>query len=163
LTAGRPVVTASSDAGRPIEVAGNHPTGGRRSGRRQTGASPADRRPLRDGSRRRRQYQRHRLRDRQAAQFFRSQPASRPAPWPLYWALRWHEGRRVSDAVLCDLLWGEFALKPKDPGRSLRELMIYVHKRYGDKWRIEDLGRAFCIMPRVQDPPSRQQAQEGGT
>ena len=70
----------------------------------------------------------------------------------LYWVLRWHEGRRVSDAVLCDVLWGEFASKPKDPGASLRELMIYVHKRYGDKWKIEDFGRAFRIMPRVQEP-----------
>ena len=70
----------------------------------------------------------------------------------LYWALRWHEGRRVSYAVLCDVLWGEFALKPTDPAGSLRELMVYVHKRYGDKWRIEDCGRAFRIMPRVQEP-----------
>src|SRR5690348_7870943 len=70
----------------------------------------------------------------------------------LYWALRWHEGRRVSYAVLSDLLWGEFAQKPKDPAPSLRELMTYVHKRHGDKWRIEDSGRAFRIMPRVQDP-----------
>ena len=70
----------------------------------------------------------------------------------LYWALRWHEGRRVSYAVLCDVLWGEFALKPTDPAASLRELMVYVHKRYGDKWKIEDSGRAFRIMPRVQEP-----------
>ena len=70
----------------------------------------------------------------------------------LYWALRWHEGRRVSYAVLCDLLWGEFAQKPKDPADSLRELMTYVHKRYGDKWRIEDSGRAFCIAPRAPEP-----------
>ena len=69
----------------------------------------------------------------------------------LYWALRWHEGRRVSDAVLCDVLWGEFALKPQDPAASLRELMTYVHKRYGDTWKIEDFGRAFRILPRVQE------------
>src|SRR5262249_51724030 len=70
----------------------------------------------------------------------------------LYWALRGDQGRRVSYAVLCDLLWGEYALKPKDPAASLRELMTYVHKRCGDKWRMEDSGRAFRIMPRVQDP-----------
>ena len=70
----------------------------------------------------------------------------------LYWALRWHEGRRVSYAVLCDLLWREFAQKPKDPAGSLRELMTYVTKRYGDKWRIEDPGRAFRITPCVQEP-----------
>jgi len=32
----------------------------------------------------------------------------------LYWTLRWHEGHRVSDAALSDVLWGEFAPKPKD-------------------------------------------------
>ena len=70
----------------------------------------------------------------------------------LYWALRWHEGRRVSYAVLCELLWGEFAQKPKYPAASIRELMTYVKQRYGAKWRIEDSGRAFRIMPCVQDP-----------
>jgi hypothetical protein len=66
----------------------------------------------------------------------------------LYWALRWHEGRRVSHAALCDVLWGEFASKPKDPTASLRELMAYVQRRHGDKWMIEDCGRAFRISPR---------------
>ena len=73
----------------------------------------------------------------------------------LYWALRWHEGRRVSYAVLSNLLWGEFAQKPKNPAASIRELMTYVHKRYGDNWRIEDSDRAFRITPLVQDPPIR--------
>src|SRR5664279_1372349 len=67
----------------------------------------------------------------------------------LYWALRWHEGRRVSCGVLGDVLWGEFAYKPKDPAPSLRELMVYVRKRHGDKWTIEDCGRAYRISPRV--------------
>src|SRR5947207_6856692 len=66
----------------------------------------------------------------------------------LFWALRWHEGRRVSDKALCDVLWGEFALKPKEPGASLRELMTYVDQRYGDRWVIEDFGKAFRISPR---------------
>jgi hypothetical protein len=66
----------------------------------------------------------------------------------LYWALRWHEGRRVSDAALCDVLWGEFANKPRNPTASLRELMAYVQQRHGDKWTIEDCGRAFRILPR---------------
>jgi len=60
----------------------------------------------------------------------------------LYWTLRWHEGRRVSYKVLCDVLWGEFASPPGDPAASLRELMAYVQKRYGE-WAIEDCGRAF--------------------
>ena len=66
----------------------------------------------------------------------------------LYWALRWHEGRRVSYRVLSDLLWGEFALEPKDPAASLRELMAYAQERHGDMWVIEDFGRGFCISPR---------------
>lgn len=66
----------------------------------------------------------------------------------LYWALRWHEGRRVSYRVLSDLLWGEFALEPKDPAASLRELMAYVQKRHGDIWVIEDFGQGFCISRR---------------
>ena len=69
----------------------------------------------------------------------------------LYWALRWHEGRQVPDAVLCDVLWGEFASKPKDPGSSLRELMTYVRKRHGDKWDFQDCGgKAFRILPRSE-------------
>jgi hypothetical protein len=51
--------------------------------------------------------------------------------------------------VLCDVLWGEFASKPKDPAASLRELMAYAQKRYGDKWAIEDCGKGFRISPRV--------------
>src|SRR6266850_7232327 len=66
----------------------------------------------------------------------------------LYWALRWHEGHRVSDKALCDVLWGEFASQPKDPAASLRELMAYVKKHHGNKWVIEDCGRAFRISPR---------------
>jgi hypothetical protein len=67
----------------------------------------------------------------------------------LYWALRWHEGRRVSDAALCDVLWGEFACKPKDPAASLRELMAYVRQRHGEKWDFQDCdGKAFRILPR---------------
>ena len=68
----------------------------------------------------------------------------------LYWALRWHEGRRVSYKLLCDVLWGEFALPPKDPAGSLRELMAHVQKCHGDKWIIEDCGRAFRVLPRIQ-------------
>jgi len=74
----------------------------------------------------------------------------------LYWALRWHEGRRVSDKALCDVLWGEFASKPKDPSASLRELMASVQKRHADKWIIEDCGRAFRILPRVPAATSDQ-------
>jgi hypothetical protein len=70
----------------------------------------------------------------------------------LYWTLRWHEGRRVSYRVLCDVLWGEFASKPKHPAAALRELMACAQKRHGDKWTIEDCGRAFRISPRVQVP-----------
>jgi hypothetical protein len=66
----------------------------------------------------------------------------------LYWALRWHEGRRVSYGVLCEVLWGEFACKPKDLSACLRELMAYVQQRHGDKWVIEDCGGAFRISPR---------------
>ena len=50
----------------------------------------------------------------------------------------------------CDVPWGEFALPPQDPVGSLRELMAYVQKRHGDKWLIEDSGRAFRILPRIQ-------------
>lgn len=67
----------------------------------------------------------------------------------LYWTLRWHEGRRVAYKVLCDVLWGEFALPPKDAAGSIRELMAHVQKRHGDQWLIEDYGRAFRILPRV--------------
>ena len=67
----------------------------------------------------------------------------------LYWTLRWHEGRNVSYRVLGDVLWGEFASKPKDPAASLRELMAHVQKRHGDKWTIEDCGGAFRISART--------------
>jgi hypothetical protein len=66
----------------------------------------------------------------------------------LFWALRWHEGRSVSYATIGDVLWGEFARKPKDPAPSLRELMTYVTKRYGAKWMIDDNGRGFRISRR---------------
>ena len=66
----------------------------------------------------------------------------------LFWALRWHEGRTVSYNALGELLWGEFARKPTDPASSLRELMTYVTKRYGDKWIVTDNGRGFRISPR---------------
>ena len=66
----------------------------------------------------------------------------------LFWALRWHEGQTVSYQALGDLLCGEFTRKPTDPGPSLRELMTYVTKRYGDKWTIHDNGRGFRISPR---------------
>ena len=72
----------------------------------------------------------------------------RDAAAMLYWALRWHEGRRVSYRVLGDVLWEEFALKPEDPAGPIRELMVYVNKRYGDKWTINDDGRGFRISPR---------------
>ena len=65
----------------------------------------------------------------------------------LFWALRWHEGRSVSYRALGDLLWGEFAQKPKDPAPSLRELMTNVKKRHGTKWTIEDNGRGLGISP----------------
>jgi hypothetical protein len=68
----------------------------------------------------------------------------------LYWALRWHEGRRVSYRVLSELLWGEFAYKPKNPAASLRELMVDVQKRHGDKWAINDCGRGFRISPQFR-------------
>jgi hypothetical protein len=73
----------------------------------------------------------------------------------LYWTLRWHEGRRVSCKVLCDVLWGEFALQPEDPAGSLRELMGYVRKRYGNTWTIEECGRAFRITPHVRLPGTK--------
>jgi hypothetical protein len=63
----------------------------------------------------------------------------------LFWALRWHEGHRVTEAALCDVLWGEFSNKPKDPAASLRELMAHVQKRHGKAWTIEDCGRSFRI------------------
>ena len=67
----------------------------------------------------------------------------------LYWTLRWHEGRQVSDRALCDVLWGEFACKPKDPAATLRELMAYMQERHGDKWDFQDCdGKAFRILPR---------------
>jgi hypothetical protein len=79
----------------------------------------------------------------------------------LFWALRWHEGRRVSSAALCDVLWGEFASKPKDPDASLRELMAYVQQRHGDKWVIEDCGRAFRILPRLTASKSPDKSNPG--
>ena len=67
----------------------------------------------------------------------------------LFWALRWHEGHRVSYRLLADVLWGDFASKPEDAAGSIRELIAWVEKRYGDKWIIEDChGRAFRILPR---------------
>jgi hypothetical protein len=71
----------------------------------------------------------------------------RDATSMLFWALRWHEGRSVSYQALGDLLWGEFAQKPKDPAPSLRELMTYVKKRHSGKWTINDNGRGFRISP----------------
>src|ERR1041385_8055128 len=68
----------------------------------------------------------------------------------LYWTLRWHEGRRVSYKLLCDVLWGEFAVPPQEPQRSLRDFMAHAQKRHGDKWVIEDCGRTFRILPRVK-------------
>src|SRR5207244_3586842 len=62
---------------------------------------------------------------------------------------------------LCDVLWGEFALKPKEPGASLRELMTYVDQRYGDRWVIEvresisHLAAAWCFQGRCQEPAER--------
>ena len=79
----------------------------------------------------------------------------RDAAAMLYWALRWHEGRRLSYRVLSDLLWGEFALQPKDPAASLRELMTYAQKRHGDMWAIEDFGRGFRISPRSKSVPTQ--------
>jgi hypothetical protein len=79
----------------------------------------------------------------------------RDAAAMLYWALRWHEGRRVSYRVLGDLLWEEFAQKPKDPAVSLRELMVYVQKRHGDEWVIDDCGRGFRISPRAKGASHR--------
>ena len=67
----------------------------------------------------------------------------------LFWALRWHEGRRVSYGNLADVLWGDFASRPQDAVGSIRELMAWVQKRYGDNWIIEDCkGKAFRISPR---------------
>jgi hypothetical protein len=66
----------------------------------------------------------------------------------LFWALRWHEGHRLSWHALSDVLWGEFACKPDDPVGSIRELMTYVKKRYGDRWTIDDNGRGYRISPR---------------
>src|SRR5262252_2268124 len=66
----------------------------------------------------------------------------------LFWALRWHEGQTVSYQALGDLLWEAFTRKPTGPAASLRELMAYVTKRYGDKWTIHDNGRGFRISPR---------------
>jgi hypothetical protein len=67
----------------------------------------------------------------------------------LYWALRWHEGHPVSDGALCDLLWGDFACKPKHPSSSLRELMANVQQRHADKWGFQDCaGKGFRIFPR---------------
>jgi hypothetical protein len=71
----------------------------------------------------------------------------------LFWALRWHEGHRVSYRNLADVLWGDFASKPQDAAGSIRELMGWVEKRYGDKWIIEDCkGKAFRIFPRPKAP-----------
>ena len=79
----------------------------------------------------------------------------RDATAMLFWALRWHEGRSVSYHALGDLLWGEFALKPKDPASSLRELMTYVQKRHADQWAIEDNGRGFRILARPRPERAR--------
>ena len=73
----------------------------------------------------------------------------------LYWALRWHEGRRVSYRVLSDLLWGEFAQKPKDPASSLRDLMTHVKKRHRDKWTIDDNGRGFRMSATLSSRDTR--------
>jgi hypothetical protein len=71
----------------------------------------------------------------------------------LFWALRWHEGRRVSYRNLADVLWGDFGSKPQDAAGSIRELMGWVEKRYGDKWSFEDCkGKAFRILPRRDSP-----------
>jgi len=71
----------------------------------------------------------------------------------LFWALRWHEGHRVSYKNLADVLWGDFRSKPQDAAGSIRELMGWVEKRYGDKWIIEDCkGKAFRILPRPKAP-----------
>ena len=67
----------------------------------------------------------------------------------LFWTLRWHEGSRVSYGLLNEVLWGDFASKPKDPAGSLRELMAGVQKRHGDKWIVEDCnGKAFRMRRR---------------
>ena len=69
----------------------------------------------------------------------------------LFWALRRHEGHRVADRLLEAVLWGKFALKPKDSAGTLRALMSYVQERYSDRWIIEDCeGRGFRIVPRVE-------------
>jgi hypothetical protein len=80
----------------------------------------------------------------------------------LFWALRWHEGRRVSNGALCDVLWGEFASKPKDPATSLRELMAYVQKRHGNKWVFQDCGgKAFRLLPRREAPAANDHCRRG--
>ena len=58
-------------------------------------------------------------------------------------------------ALLDGLLWGEFALKPRDPARSLRELMSYVKKRQRDKWTIDDNGRGFRISATLSSRDTR--------
>jgi hypothetical protein len=67
----------------------------------------------------------------------------------LYWALRWHEGRRVSNRVLFNVIWGDPAQKPQAPAASLRELIVDVQKRHGNDWEFHDCeGKAFRILPR---------------
>jgi hypothetical protein len=73
----------------------------------------------------------------------------------LYWALRWHEGRRVSNRALSDVLLGDLAQKPQVPAASHRELIAHVQKRHGDDWEFQDCeGKAFRILPRREAPSS---------
>jgi len=81
----------------------------------------------------------------------------RDAAAMLFWALRWHERRWITWQSLSDLLWGEFARKPEDAAGSIRELMIYVNNRYGDKWMIDDNGRGYRISPRPHLETARPQ------
>jgi len=72
----------------------------------------------------------------------------------LFWALRWHEGRRVSWRVLCDVLWGDFGRQAEDPIGSIRELMAIAQKRYADQWIIDECnGRSYKIAPRPVGSP----------
>ena len=66
-----------------------------------------------------------------------------------FWPLRWHEGHRISYRNLADVLWG-------DATGSVRELMGWVEKRYGDKWMIEDCkAKAFRILPKPKAPKGK--------
>lgn len=77
----------------------------------------------------------------------------------LFWALRWHEGRPVAHQVLCDVLWGAFAIKPNDPNGTLREFVTSVKERYGDRWIITGCSRSsFRILPRAVFGLSRRSA-----